>query len=96
MKPSLNKAVNNVCTALLVKQFLKTKARFVRKSTHIESFLRSVLDNNEFDRMIGGFMLGSFAEDITPTALVRSRDFNEIFEEVPYITTTKCFRIRQS
>ena len=97
LKPALNKAVNSTQMTSVVKQLLERKIRHVTKDSHYSALLQHVLDNNDFDRMIGGFTLDNKnVESPAYKALIRSKKFHELFEEVPYITTTRCYRIRQS
>lgn len=96
LKPALNKAINNVQMSFVVKQLIGRKIEHAGKGSYCAALLQHVLDNNDIDRMLGGFMLDKNTNSPMYKAMIRSKKFNQLFEEVPYITNARCFRIRQS
>jgi hypothetical protein len=68
----------------------KTLHDNTRKADLIRNLLsKNILTTGNLDHLVGGFILS-----VENKSMRQSVHFTEFFEEVPYITSSKCFRIR--
>ncbi len=90
LKPCLNKALHdNTRKADSIRNLLSKYIRRHRKDTILSKFFQNILTTGNLDHLIGGFILSDENKSMRQSVY-----FTEFFEEVPYITSSRCFRIK--